>query len=87
MVHRLNQEIIRELIQGAATLLPGNKYRVRTSCMALLSKPVSTRKGWLMNVQSARQRFQRLQQHNAELGTLSQEASTLIEWMRTSRTR
>jgi len=87
MVERLNHEIIREILKGDATLLPGDKYRVRASCMTILSKPLPSKKGWLVNIASARQRYLRIQHQQDDLQTHSRETSTLITWMRTARTR
>jgi hypothetical protein len=53
----LNRAIMREIVLGPSTLLPGDKHKVQCNMVKLLPKPLRIRKAWWLQVHTARQRF------------------------------
>ena len=79
---RLNRAIRREFTKGTRHLMPGDKYHVQQNLLELMQRTQSYRKAWLVNVVHARQRGQRIWEHNEELVAISKENSKLFQWMK-----
>ncbi|CAB9522815.1 hypothetical protein SEMRO_1344_G264710.1 [Seminavis robusta] len=78
----LDQEIVTEYIKGTTQLLPGDHGMLRHNLATLIAKPPSFKTAWLLNITTARQRYQRIQQHDDSLCTISENTSLLLQWMR-----
>jgi hypothetical protein len=76
----LDKAIIRELVLGPNTLLPGDKHKVKVNMIRLLQKPLKIRKAWWIHVHTARQRYMQIQQQRDDLIRESRESSTLYQW-------
>ena len=77
----LHTAIVHEFHLGPNTLLPGDKAKLDINLVTLLNRPLHVKKAWWYNVHIARQRFQRIQQHNEELRLESRAASRLVQWL------
>jgi hypothetical protein len=73
----LNRAIMREMVLGPLTIIPGDKHKVQCNLMKLLRKPLRICKSWWPHVHTARQRFLQIQKHNNELIRKSKESSRL----------
>ena len=82
MMKLLHREIIREHAGGIADLLPADRHHTQHNVVRLLTKSETYKKAWLVNITTARQRYNRVVQHNNDLTTLSKNTSKLLKWMK-----
>jgi len=82
---QLHEEIIREYTKGPHTLPEGDHHYFNQNLMSLIQKPKRYKAAWYSNLQAARQRQLRIEQHNDELQQLSRTQSGVLQWIRTGR--
>ena len=77
----LQQEIITQITSRMHELSTQDHRRHNRNLIHLLNKPQSYRKSWMVNTNSSRQRFLRIQQQDNDLIVQSKAASRLYQWM------
>jgi len=85
MVMQLHDSITRELLAGARALPFADRHHFEHNVLDLLDKSLQFKKNWLLNVQAARKRYERLHNVNAGLQEESRATSKLLKWMATGR--
>jgi hypothetical protein len=85
MIQQLDDSITDELLAGARALPFADRHHFDHNLLDLLGKSLQFKKNWLLNVQAARKRYDRVHSTNAGLQAESRARSKLLKWMATGR--
>ena len=81
----VNGSITDELLASARALPFADRHHFDHNILDLLGKSLQFKKNWLLNVQAARKRYDRVHSANAGLQAESRARSKLLKWMATGR--
>ena len=77
--------ITEEMLAGARALPFADRYHFEDNLIDLLNKNLKFKQSWLLNVQAARQRYDRQNNQEVAQQTVSRARSKLLKWIATGR--